>query len=64
VVRVLGTSLATITDEQGRFVLNDVPAGLRVLVADHPSTNSFGLRAAMLQVLVDSGGTATYRSGR
>src|SRR4030095_15019227 len=48
--------LATITDEQGRFVLNDVPAGLRFLVADHPSTNTFGLRTAMLQVLVDSGG--------
>ena len=56
VVRVLGTSLATITDEQGRFVLHDVPAGLRMLVADHPSTNTFGLRTAMLQVLVDSGG--------
>ena len=55
VVRVLGTSLATITDEQGRFELRDVPAGLRVLVADHPSTNIFGVRTAMLQVLLDGG---------
>jgi hypothetical protein len=54
-VRVLGTDLATITDEQGRFTLRDVPAGLRVLVADHPSTASFGMRAAVLRVLVDAG---------
>jgi hypothetical protein len=54
-VRVLGTDLATVTDEQGRFVLRDVPAGLRVLVADHPSTASFGLRTAVLRVLLDAG---------
>jgi hypothetical protein len=55
VVRVLGTSLTAITDDEGLFALRDVPAGLRVLAADHPSTNTFGLRTAILQVLLDAG---------
>ena len=54
-VRVLGTSLATQTDNMGRFAFQGVPAGLRVLVADHPTTATYGMRAAVLRVLLDAG---------
>ena len=54
-VRVLGTSLATLTDNMGRFAFRGVPAGLRVLVADHPTTATYGMRSAVLRVLLDAG---------
>jgi hypothetical protein len=54
-VRVLGTSLLAMTDQAGKFQLSDVPAGLRVVVADHPQFSTFGMRAAALRVLLDAG---------
>jgi hypothetical protein len=52
-VRVLGTPLRTQTDQAGKFFLDSVPAGLRVVVADHPSFSGYGLRAATQSVLLD-----------
>lgn len=42
-VRVVGTALSTKTDQRGRFRLDSVPAGSRVLVVDHPALDSAGL---------------------
>jgi hypothetical protein len=52
-VRVLGTTLRTQTDQAGEFFLDSVPAGLKVVVADHPSFSGYGLRAATQSVLLD-----------
>jgi hypothetical protein len=54
-VRILGTTLGTQTDPAGRFRFDSVPAGLRVLVADHPSFSAYGIRAAIQSVLLDDG---------
>jgi hypothetical protein len=54
-VRVLGTDLATVTDDEARFTVGQVPAGLRVIIADHPGTSMFGVRAAVLRVLLNPG---------
>jgi TonB-linked SusC/RagA family outer membrane protein len=53
-VEVEGTTLATITDEQGRFVLPAVPAGARFVVARH-----IGYARVRQPVTVPSGGQVT-----
>ena len=59
-IRVLGTTISTETDQAGKFVLDSVPAGLRVIVADHPALSVYGLRAAAQRVLLDAGATREF----
>jgi hypothetical protein len=42
-VRVQGTSLSATTDRRGRFLIDSVPAGRRILVLDHPGLDSAGI---------------------
>lgn len=53
-VRVQGLNSGAITDDQGRFVLNNVPAGTVTIVAQR-----LGYVMGQSQVTVTSGGTAT-----
>jgi len=54
-VRVQGTSLFATSDRQGRFRLDSVPAGRRVLVLDHPALDSTGLSDLPWSVEVAAG---------
>jgi hypothetical protein len=54
-VRVRGTELRATTDGRGRFRLDAVPAGLRVLVVEHPVLDSVGLSGLTKSVDVVSG---------
>jgi hypothetical protein len=54
-VRVLGTTLSTQTDQAGKFLFDSIPAGLRIIVADHPGYSGYGLRAATMRILLDAG---------
>jgi hypothetical protein len=58
-VRVLGTESSTRSDSAGRYLLEAVPAGLRVVVADHPALAPFGVRVGELRVLLDSSAVRT-----
>jgi hypothetical protein len=53
-IRVLGTALTTRSDDNGQFFLDGVPAGMRVVVADHPSFAALGMRAATMRILLDA----------
>ena len=54
-VRILGTTRTTQTDPSGKFFLDSIPAGLRVIVADHPTYTGYGMRASALRILLDAG---------
>jgi hypothetical protein len=56
-VRVVGTALRATTDRQGRFRLDSVLAGSRVLVVDHPALDSAGLSDLPRRVQVAAGRT-------
>ena len=56
-VRVQGTALRATTDRQGRFRLDSVPAGRRVLVLDHPALDSIGITDLPWAVEVADGST-------
>jgi Carboxypeptidase regulatory-like domain len=58
-VRVQGTSLSATTDGGGRFRLEGVPAGRRVLVVDHPALDSIGLSGLLRSVDVAAESTTT-----
>jgi hypothetical protein len=55
VVRIVGTDLRATTDNDGRYVLRDVPPGLQFVVVDHTSLVELGVRAGEGQVLLDDG---------
>lgn len=57
-VRIAGTSRATLTAEDGTFLLDDVPAGEHML-----SATRFGFADASTSVLVAPGGTVEVRLG-
>jgi len=56
-VRVAGTALRATTDRRGRFRLDSVPAGSRVLVVDHPALDSAGLSDVPRRLEVAAGRT-------
>jgi hypothetical protein len=57
-VRVQGSALSAVTDRRGRFRLDSVPAGRRVLVLDHPGLDSAGVGDVPRVVNVVAGATA------
>jgi len=54
-VWVLGTGLAAITDRRGRFRIDSVPVGPRVLVMSHPALDSAGMSDVPARVRVTAG---------
>jgi len=60
-VRVHGTNLLATTNSRGRFMLDSVPAGTRVLLVDHPALDSAGLSDLPKGVLVVAGRTTQVR---
>jgi hypothetical protein len=54
-IAVAGTVLRTITDGEGRFLLERVPPGLQVVEAEHPKYDALGVRLAEVDVLLDEG---------
>ena len=60
-VRVHGTSLLATTNSRGRFMLDSVPAGTRVLLVDHPALDSAGLSDLPTAVVVVTGRTTQVR---
>jgi 5-hydroxyisourate hydrolase-like protein (transthyretin family) len=55
VVRVLGSSLRTVTGPDGRFALDSVPPGLQFIEADHESLEDLGVPVGQTQLLIDEG---------
>jgi TonB-dependent starch-binding outer membrane protein SusC len=53
-VRIAGTTLGTITNQQGRFVITNVPAGARTV-----QVTFIGYRSATQEVAVTAGGSAS-----
>ena len=62
-VRVQGSALSAVTDRRGRFRLDSVPAGRRVLVLDHPGLDSAGVGDVPRVVNVVPGATAGSCTG-
>ena len=53
-----GTARSTVTDSAGRFALDSVPAGRRVVSATHPALDAAGLDGVMAAVEVPAGAAA------
>lgn len=56
-VRVLGTPVEAVSENDGRYSLEGVPPGLQYIVADHDSLQRLGLRLGQVALLIDSGAT-------
>lgn len=54
-VGVSGTSLNAITDSRGRYMIDSVPPGVRMLLVEHPQYEALGVRAGESKVLLDEG---------
>ena len=54
-VVIAGTSLNATTDVRGRYLIDSIPPGVRMLQVEHPQYDAFGVRAGEVKVLLDEG---------
>jgi hypothetical protein len=54
-VVVTGTSLGATSDSRGRYAIDSVPPGVRLVTVDHEVYEAFGVRAGEAKVLLDEG---------
>ena len=54
-VVVEGTSLGSSTDSRGRYSIDNVPPGVRIVLVEHPQYEALGVKAGEAKVLLDEG---------
>ena len=54
-VAVTGTALSATSDSRGRYAIDNVPPGIRMVTVDHHRYEALGVRAGEAKILLDEG---------